>query len=106
VTGRRLRRSLALADGIIDLIGVEIAAHRVRPVALTPAEWQLATAGRQALSPYEAELLALTWDTGLPWPKRAFGANSPASARLQPGRPCERSACRHTSPPDSGSGCA
>jgi hypothetical protein len=55
-----------LADGIIDLIGVEIAARGVRPVELTPAGWHLATASRQVLNPHEAELLALTWNTGLP----------------------------------------
>jgi hypothetical protein len=39
------RRRLALADdGIIDPIAVEIAARGARPVALTPAERQLAAA--------------------------------------------------------------
>lgn len=39
------QRSLALADdGIIDPIAVEVAARGTRPVALTPAERQLAAA--------------------------------------------------------------
>jgi hypothetical protein len=43
VTAQHVWRRLALADdGIIDLIAVEIAACGTRPVALTPAERQLA----------------------------------------------------------------
>jgi hypothetical protein len=45
VTARHARRSLTLADdGIIDPIAVEFAARGARPVALTPAERQLAAA--------------------------------------------------------------
>jgi DNA-binding NarL/FixJ family response regulator len=45
VTARCAQHSLVLDDdGIIDLIAVEIAARGTRPVALTPAERQLAVA--------------------------------------------------------------
>ena len=45
MTALGARRSLVLAnDGIIDPIAVEIAARGTRPVALTPAERQLAAA--------------------------------------------------------------
>ena len=45
MTARRVPRRLVLADdGIIDLLAVEIAARGTRPVALTPAERQLAAA--------------------------------------------------------------
>jgi hypothetical protein len=45
VTAQRLQQLLVLAeDGIIDMVAVEIAARGMRPVALTPAERQLAAA--------------------------------------------------------------
>jgi hypothetical protein len=45
VTGQRMRHPLVLAeDDIIDMIAVDIATRGARPVALTPAERQLAAA--------------------------------------------------------------
>ena len=45
MTAPPARRRLALTDdGIIDPVAVEIAAHGIRPVALTRAERQLAAA--------------------------------------------------------------
>ena len=72
MTARRTRRRLMLSDdGVIDPIAVKIAARGGRPVVTSTVrprrrrrKKSRATAARQALSLYEADLLRLTWDKG------------------------------------------
>jgi hypothetical protein len=72
VTARLTRRRLMLSDdGVIDLVAVKIAARGARPVVTSTVRPRRrrrrksrATAARQALSLYEADLLRLTWDRG------------------------------------------
>jgi hypothetical protein len=72
VTAQRTRRRLMLSDdGVIDLVAVKIAARGGRPVVTSTARPRRrrrrksrATAARQALSLYEADLLRLTWARG------------------------------------------
>ena len=72
VTAQRTCRRLMLSDdGVIDLVAVKIAARGARPVvtsAVRPrrrtSRRSRATAARQALSLYEADLLRLTWGKG------------------------------------------
>jgi hypothetical protein len=72
VTAQRTCRRLMLSDdGVIDLVAVKIAARGARPVVTSTVRPRRrrrrksrATAARQALSLYEADLLRLTWDRG------------------------------------------
>jgi hypothetical protein len=72
VTAQRPRRRLMLSDdAVIDLAAVKTAARRARPVVTSTVRPRRrrrrrsrATAARQALSLYEADLLRLTWDRG------------------------------------------
>jgi hypothetical protein len=72
VTAQRTRRRLVLSDdGIIDLVAVKTATREARPVVTNTVRPRRrrkrksrATAARQALSLYEADLLRLTWDGG------------------------------------------
>ena len=72
MTAQRTRRSLMLSDdGVIDLVAVKTAARGARPVVTSTVRPRRrrkrksrATAARQALSLYEADLLRLTWDRG------------------------------------------
>jgi hypothetical protein len=74
------RRNLVLADdGIIDPIAVEIAARGTRPVALTPAERQLAAArilARGGTPNLISERLQVSGTTALTLAARCQGAAS------------------------------
>ena len=97
MTAQRPRRRLMLSDdGVIDLAAVKIAAGGALPVVTSTVRPRRrrrrksrATAARQALSLYEADLLRLTWDRG-----------------DMPQDSCGRPGCRPTSPPHSAGGCA
>ena len=72
VTAQRTCRRLMLSDdGVIDLAAAKIAARGARPVVTSTVRPRRrrrrkarATAARQALSLYEADLLRLTWGKG------------------------------------------
>jgi hypothetical protein len=72
VTAPRTRRRLALpGDSVIDLAAAKTAARGARPVGTSTVRPRRrrrrksrATAARQALGLYEADLLRLTWDKG------------------------------------------
>ena len=74
------QRSLVLDDdGIIDLIAVEIATRGTRPVALTPAERQLAAArilARGGTAYLISERLQVSGTTALMLAARCQGAAS------------------------------
>ena len=62
------RRFVLADDGIIDPIAIEIAARGIRPVALTPAERQLAAArilARGGTPNQICQRLHVSWTTAL-----------------------------------------
>ena len=85
VTAQRTCRRLMLSDdGVIDLAAAKIAARGARPVVTSTVRPRRrgrrksrATAARQALSLYEADLLRLTWDRG-DSRRAAAGGHAPA----------------------------
>jgi hypothetical protein len=80
VTAAPVRHPWVLADdGLIDMVAVDIAARGARPVALTPAERQLAAARILARggTPYlVAKRLRLSGTTALALVARCPGATS------------------------------
>jgi hypothetical protein len=113
VTAPRIRRRLMLADdGIIDPIGVELAARGARPVALTRAERQIAAARiltRGGTAYLISKRLHVSGTTApharRPLPRRGGmtrpGATRPgaaATAPAVPGQWAERALCAQADP--------